>query len=189
MKPDPDLIPLNKVCTNTAFFSKKLYKIYLERSQGRIRKPSKRQQGIDPVIPLTPAPLKTKARSQQQIPASPQVTFASHQIQASRNRTAAEVLYTPRTKRHHVFRQESPSPTPLQDAPQLISLDSEEVEEAVRGGLARLELEDRSDSQSSDSISVSAELPKVKSRPKGGANDVWKFYEKSSDRHICIICK
>jgi hypothetical protein len=170
---------------NTAFFSKDLYIIYLEHPQGRIRKPSKRQQGLDPVIPLTPAPPKTKARSQQQIPVTPLLTsFASRQIQASRNQAAATVLFTPRTKHSFIPHHDSPSPTPFQEASQLIS-SSSEVEEEVRGGLERLELQ--SDSQSP--VSPLAKHPKVKSRPKGGAKDVWNFFEKSSEQNICIICK
>jgi hypothetical protein len=78
----------------------------------RIRKPSKRQQGIDPLLPITPARARA-APSAIPIPI-PHVSFALHQIQHSRNRVAAAVLFTPRAKQHHgPAHQYPPSPTPL----------------------------------------------------------------------------
>lgn len=181
--------------------------IHLDPSlpQGRIRKPSKRQLGTDTAAPLTPAP-PPKARSRlQNPPATPQPgSFASRRIQESRKKTAATVLFTPRTKQHqrHLSHsptpghQQPPSPCPFQASEETsqLALSDSEVEEEVRAGLEKLDLQPQSDDSAPDS--PPSNHPKVKTaktvktaRPKGGAKDVWNFYEKSSDRNICIICK
>jgi hypothetical protein len=172
-----------------------LIKISLD-IQGRIRKPSKRKEGIDPLLPITPA--------------RPLASFASRRIQGSQNRAAAAVLFTPR-KQHHgpvtgpANQYAPPSPTPhraqspLKTAFALSSNNSSDTEEEVRIELEKLDLRSQSGSQSrSGSSSRSgSQSPRAgphstqhkAQRPKGGASDVWKFFEKSSGRQTCIFCK
>jgi hypothetical protein len=69
----------------------------------------------------------------------------------------------------------------------------------VRIELEKLDLRSQSGSQSrSGSSSRSgSQSPRAgphstqhkAQRPKGGASDVWKFFEKSSGRQTCIFCK
>jgi len=127
------------------------------------------------------------------------MSFASRQIQGSQKRTAATILFTPRARQHHhphqvPAHQQPPSPTPLQSSRPPLSLSSNsspsgsELEDEVRIGLKRLDLKSRSGSQS-PRAGPHSKQPKITSRPKGGAKDVWTFYEKSSMRHTCILCK
>ena len=54
--------------------------------QSRIRKPSKRKEGVDPLLPITPArPPRTIP-----VPVAP-VSFSSRRIQGSQNRAAATI--------------------------------------------------------------------------------------------------
>lgn len=160
--------------------------------EGRTRKPSKRKEGIDPLLPITPA--------------RPPVSFASRRIQGSQNRAAAAVLFTPR-KQHHgpvpgpANQYPPPSPTPqrvqtpmeLNFTHTLSSNNSSDTEEEVRIELEKLDLHSQSGSQSrSGSQSPRAgphSTQRKAQRPKGGANDVWKFFEKSSARQTCAFCK
>jgi hypothetical protein len=161
--------------------------------QGRVRKPSKRKEGIDPLLPITPA--------------RPPVSFASRRIQNSQNRAAAAVLFTPR-KQHHgpvpgpASQYPPPSPTPqraqspLKSALALSSDNSSDTEDEVRVELEKLDLHSQSGSQSrscSQSPRAGPHSTQRKAakaqRSKGGANDVWKFFEKSSGRHSCEFCK
>lgn len=171
----------------------------------RVRKPSKRQQGLDPVVPLTPAPAP-RTKSRPQIPTTPlppaPSSFVSRQIHKSQNqfnRTAARVLFTPHAIRH-CAPQPLDSPTPSNEQPVHSLSDNpsgSEVEAEIGTGLRRLDLAQLS--SSSGSQSPRAGLPTVLSKApsrnislklKGGAADVWKFFEKSqSNRHICILCK
>jgi len=125
------------------------------------------------------------------------MSFASRQIQGSQKRTAATILFTPRARQHHhphqvPAHQQPPSPTPLQSSRPSLSSNSSpsgsELEDEVRIGLKRLDLKSRSGSQS-PRAGPHSKQPKITSRPKGGAKDVWTFYEKSSMRHTCILCK
>ena len=63
-----------------------LFNFFLDL-QGRIWKPSKQKDGIDPLLPITPA-------------RPPNISFASRCIQGSQNQAAAAVLFTPR-KQHY----------------------------------------------------------------------------------------
>jgi hypothetical protein len=186
-----------------------LLKISLDLPPRRIRQPSKRQQGLDPVVPLTPAPPKiTQQRQRQQLPKTPihpnhPSSFTARQIQQSQNRTAARVLFTPLATQqlHPHFAPPPPpaahlldSPTPLQRHVSTNQLGSD-VEDEVRAGLERLDLA-QSGSQSSGSGSQSpragphSKARKVPSKSKGGAQDVWTCYEKSeNNRHRCLFCK
>ena len=125
------------------------------------------------------------------------MSFASRHIQGSQKRTAATILFTPCVRQHHPVQvpahQQPPSPTPQPAKPPL-SLSSSsspsgsESEDEVRVGLKRLQLKPRSGSQSPRAGPHSKQHG-IASRPKGGAKDVWTFFEKSSVRHICILCK
>jgi hypothetical protein len=172
--------------------------------QGRIRKPSKRKEGVDPLLPITPArPPKTIP-----VPFAP-VSFASRRIQGSQNRAAAAVLFTPRAntaKQHHgpvpANQYPPPSPTPQRGQSPLksvLTLSSDnsppgsDIEDEVRIALEKLDLHSQSSSHSrSGSQSPRAGPHSTQhraQRPKGGANDVWKFFEKSSARTTCVFCK
>jgi hypothetical protein len=171
----------------------------------RVRKPSKRQQGLNPVVPLTPAPAP-KTKSHPQIPPKTPTTplppapssFVSHQIHKSQNRfnrTAARVLFTPHAIQHHAP-QTPDSPTPYSSNEQPVSLSDNpsgsEVEAEIGTGLKRLNLAPSSSSSGSQSPRAGphSKARIISSKPKGGAADVWKFFEKSeSNRHICILCK
>src|SRR5271156_5371015 len=160
----------------------------------RVRKPSKRQQGLDPVVPLTPAPApKTKSRPQipteistTPLPPPAPSSFVSRQIHKSQNqfnRTAARVLFTPHAIRHRAPQPlDSPTPYSSNEQPVLLSDNSgSEVEAEIETGLKRLNLAPSSSSSGSQSPRAG---PHSKARiiplkPKGGAADVWKFFEKS----------
>jgi hypothetical protein len=178
-----------------------LLKISLDLQAGsRIRKPSKRKEGVDPLLPITPA--------------RPPLTFASRRIQGSQNRAAAAVLFTPRARKQHhgpvpltANQYPPPSPTPQRalraQSPFKSTLasnnSSSDTEEEVRIELEKLDLHSQSGSQSqSGSRSRSgSQSPRAgphstqrkAQRPKGGANDVWKFFEKSSECSTCVFCK
>ena len=70
-----------------------------------------------------------------------------------------------------------------------------DTEDEVRTELEKLDLHSQSGSRSqSGSPSQSPRAgphstQRRVQRSKGGANDVWKFFEKSSGRHICLFCK
>jgi hypothetical protein len=165
-----------------------LIKISLDR-QGRIRIPSKRKEGIDPLLPITPA--------------RPPGSFASRRIQDSPNRAAAAVLFTPR-KHHGQFpgpANQYPPPSPMPQRAQsppknalaLSSNNSSDTEEEVRIELEKLDLHSQSGSQSrsgSQSPRTGPHSTQHKAqRPKGGAKDVWKFFEILSARQTCLFCK
>lgn len=175
--------------------------------QSRIRKPSKRQQGIDPLLPITPA----KVPKAIPVPL-PAVSFASRQIQGSQNRAAAAVLFTPHAKstarqhRGQVTANQYPpaSPTPLRTGSPLKSvltvsygtpptLAGSDIEDDMREGLERLDLHSRSRSQSRSGSESPRAGPhskhKVVKKPRSGAKDVWRFFENSSGRQKCLLCK
>lgn len=177
----------------------------------RVRKPSQRQQGIDPLAPLTPAPPKQPYRqrqTQKQVPKTPVPAFSSYQIQASRNQQAAAVLFTPRTPRTPRTRnqrgpipahQQHPSPTPHHVNPLVqptvfpVSGSGSDVEDEMRAGLERLNLEPLSSSGSSSPRAGRHSRPS-KARPiqpksKAKANDVWTFFEETGNQRKCSLCK
>lgn len=137
------------------------------------------------------------------------VSFASRQIQGSQNRAAAAFLFSPRTntaKRGPVpaTHYPPPSPTPLRIQSPLksvLALQSDnsslgsdsETEDEVRIGLEKINLRSQS-SQSGSEAESHAEVHSKQHRapkPRGGAQDVWKFFEKlsGSERHKCLFCK
>ena len=177
-------------------------KLYL----GRVRKPSQRQQGIDPLAPLTPAPPKQHRHQhqvQQQIPKTPvPATFAFRQIQASQNKRAAAVLFTPCTpnQRGQVpARQQHPSPTPysahspVQSNVLPVSGSGSNVEDNVRAGLERLNLQPNSSSGSqSPCAGPHSRQPRarpVQPKTKGKADDVWTFFEETGNKRKCTLCQ
>jgi hypothetical protein len=117
---------------------------------------------ITPARPKAPKPKAQPAKSKPKTPAAP-FTFASCQIEASRNKRSAAVLFTP-YKHHagvgHSVNEPQPSPTlqpaarlatrPAQNVvPQLGSedLSDDDVEEQLQEGLHRLNFGSGSDSQ------------------------------------------
>ena len=63
------------------------------------------------------------------------------------------------------------------------------MEDEVRAGLEKLNLQPRSSSGSqSPRAGPHSKLAKVQ-RTKGGAKDVWHFYEKTGPERVCILCK
>ena len=165
----------------------------------RIRKPSKRLQEIDPLAPITPARPKP-TRRQQPAPTTPvcptghpHVTFASRQIQSSQNRLAAAVLFTPHgnNRSGHQAPQNQPlsSPTPHRSAQQPATGSGSDVEDGIRAEMRRLELGLSSSSDSGAPRAGPHSKEKNLSRPRGGAKDVWSFFEKGFGRHTCILCK
>jgi len=175
---------------------------FIVEPQTRIRKPSKRLLELDPLAPITPARPKAKGRQKDPAPVTPALlpptSFASRQIQASQNRLAATVLFTPRrghpgSQQH----QQPPSPTPYRFQPPLISAppslssDASDLEDEVRAGLQRLDLQPHSSSGSqSPDAGPHSKVKKAASKPRGGAKDVWEFFKKSetSQRHTCELC-
>jgi hypothetical protein len=177
------------------------FKISLDL-QGRIRKPSKRKEGVDPLLPITPA------RPPKTIPPPPG-PFASRRIQGSQNRAAAAVLFTPRKHQGPVPANQFPPPSPTPQRAQSplktgftlsSNNSSSDTEDEVRIQLEKLDLHSQSGNSGSQSSSRSkspSQSPRAGphstqrrvQRPKGGANDVWKFFEKSSGRHTCVFCK
>ena len=128
------------------------FKISLDL-QGRIRKPSKRMEGVDPLLPITPA------RPPKTIPPPPPGPFASRRIKGSQNQAAAAVLFTPH-KQHHgpvpANQYPPPSPTPQRAQSPLktgftLSFDnsSSDTEEEVRIELEKLDLRSQSSNSSS----------------------------------------
>jgi hypothetical protein len=117
---------------------------------------------ITPARPKAPKPKAQPAKSKPKTPAAP-FTFASRQIEASRNKRSAAVLFTP-YKHHagvgHSVNEPQPSPT-LQPAAQLATcpaqnvvpqlgsedLSDDNVEEQLQEGLHRLNFGSGSDSQ------------------------------------------
>jgi hypothetical protein len=117
---------------------------------------------ITPARPKAPKPKAQPAKSKPKTPAAP-FTFASRQIEVSRNKRSAAVLFTP-YKHHagvgHSVNEPQPSPTlqpaarlatrPAQNVvPQLGSedLSDDDVEEQLQEGLHRLNFGSGSDSQ------------------------------------------
>jgi hypothetical protein len=175
----------------------------------RVRQPSKRQQGLDPVVPLTPAPPKITQQRQKQVPKTPTYpsSFTSRRIQQSQNRTAARVLFTPlatqqlrpgftpaRTAAAPAHLPDSPTPLQRRQQPVLSNQSGSDVEDEVRAGLEDLNLA-RSGSQSSGSGPQSpragphSKARKVPSKSRS-AQDVWTCFEKlENNRHRCLFCK
>ena len=183
-----------------------LSKFVLE-PQGHIRKPFKRLQAVDPLAPITPVPLKTKVQRQQRgNPKTPvpMNKFTTRQIQGSQNQTAARVLFTPRANQQHPrtghipASQPPPSPTPLRahqplptSSPDSSSSHSE-AEDRLRVRLERLNLQPQSASGSQSPRAGPHSKPTrvpVKPKTRGGAKDVWHFFEKESECHTCILCR
>ena len=106
------------------------------------------------------------------------------------------MLFTPR--RQHMrsgptsIPQQPPSPTPQRTptSPILPSPTGLDVEEDVRAGLERLDLEPRSSSGSqSPRAGPHSKQAKIRAKSKGGAQDVWSFIEKTAQHRTCILCK
>ena len=154
------------------------------------------------MVPLTPAP-PPKTKSRHQIPTTPvppaPSSFVSRQIQRSQNRfnqTAARVLFMPHAIRHSAPQPpDSPTPHPSHEQPVYSLSDNmsgSEVENEIGTGLRRLDIAKSSSSSGSQSPRAGphSRARNIPFKPKGGAKDVWKFFEKSqSNRHICILCK
>lgn len=183
-----------------------IFSKFIVEPQTRVRKPSKRLLEIDPLAPITPARPKAKGRQQNPAPITPTplppTSFASRRIQASQNQLAATVLFTPRHHHGHPGsrqQQQPPSPTPyrisqppLIHAPSSPSSNASDLEDEVRAGLQKLDLQHESSSGSQSSHAQPySKVKKAAPRPRGGAKDVWAFFEKSesSHRHTCAFCK
>ena len=128
----------------------------------------------------------------------PPSSFVSHQIQQSQNRLAARVLFPPNaTQRQRQGVHFTPTPAHQPESSTLLQRPSNEtdsdVEPEVRAGLERLDLSNSSSSQSgsqSPRAGPHSKTRNIHSKPKGGAKDIWSFYEKSeTNRHRCIFCK
>ena len=168
----------------------------------RVRKPSQRQQGLDPLAPLTPAPPKKHQRQRPENPPKTPVptTFASRQ-------RAAAILFTPRTPHtphirnprsrvpHQPFSTLQSTHPQVQVANTILSNSSSDsdIEDNVRAGLARLNLEPRSSSGSQSpragSHSKQARIPPKAKGKDREAKDVWTFFEKTDDKRHCILCQ
>ena len=184
-------VALNPEATSmySTLYINSLIKISLDL-QGCIWKPSKRKEGVDPLLPITPA--------------RPPVSFSSRRIQGSQNQAAAAVLFTPRKQQHHgpaPNQYPPPSPTPQQPLTLSSNNSSSGTEDEVRIELEKLDLHSWTGSQSRSGSRSRSCSPSPHTRPhstmtqhklqrpKGGANDVWKFFDKSSERHTCVFCK
>ena len=154
------------------------------------------------MAPLTPAPPKRQPRRQENPMKTPVPTaFVSRQIQGSQNRRAAAVLFTPCTPqtqnpRVRVLNQPSPTPQsiypPIQRQPTVLSRSSSDsdIEADVREGLIRLNLEPRSSSGSqSPRAGRHSKQARALPKAKGGAKDVWTFFEKVDNKCNCILCQ
>ena len=100
----------------------------------------------------------------------------------------------PRGKDREVPLNQPSSPTPYQPARQstLLATGSplgSDVEDEVRVGMERLELQSSSSSGSGLPRAGPHSKQKNTSRPRGGAKDVWSFFEKGLGRHTCMLCK
>ena len=160
------------------------------------------------MAPLIPAPPRKRQRPRQpNLPKTPVPTtgtFASRQIQASRNRRAATVLFTPRPRhtpyiqnpRGQLPNQPSPTPqsrttsSPAQPFFSSISGSSSDTEDDVtRVGLERLILEPSS-SSGSQSPRAGHHSKQARVPPKvKGAEDVWTFFEEAGNERNCILCQ
>ena len=64
----------------------------IDLDPGHVLKPSKQKEGVNPLLPITPArPPRTIP-----VPVAP-VSFSSHRIQGPQNRAAATILFTSRS--------------------------------------------------------------------------------------------
>ena len=130
----------------------------IDLDPGHVRKPSKRKEGVDPLLPITPARFPRTIP----VPVAP-VSFSSRCIQGSQNRAAATILFTPRshantTKQHrgplpaNQFPPLSPTPqrgqSPLKSVLALSSNNNSDTEDEVRKELEKLDLQSQSGSQS-----------------------------------------
>jgi hypothetical protein len=139
---------------------------------------------MDPVVPLTPGKPKHQAPPG---PVTPLAAFTKPQ-----HHHAAAVLFTPRKQQGqtHVT-QSQPSPTPKSSIPsfplrQSVDLSSDDSLGGVPEGIQRLDL-----AQSDSSISHSSETgthEQKKKKKKGGALDVWHFFNKEGSESICKFC-
>ena len=92
----------------------------------------------------------------------------------------------------------SPTPTPHQTTPTPVLLpkshsgspsdSGSDLENEVRAGLKRLELQPQCGSRS-QSPHAGPHSRQRALRPRGGAKDVWVFFEKVSGWHPCLVCK
>ena len=172
--------------------------ILIESDAPRARKPSKRAQQIDPLLTITPAKSPAKAKGSV-VPSTP---FAAQQIQGAQNRRAAALLFMPHAVLHPSLgparlRPLSPSPVPVPDhstsplAPG-DSSDSDSLEDEVRDGIKKINLVATAcfGSGSKSPCTGPHSKQRVTSlKPRGGAKDVWSFFEKSDKHHNCILCK
>ena len=173
-----------------------VYTLFFKKFLGpksRVHQPSKRLQEIDPLAPLTPAPPKTKQRKKP-VSKTPIPPFATHQIHGSQNQRAAAMLFTPH--RQHMragptsIPQQPPSPTPQRTPTSsiLLSPTGSDVEEDIRAGLEKLDLQPRS-SLGSQSPWAGPHSKQIRAKTKPGAPDVWSFIEKTAQHRTCILCK
>ena len=118
------------------------------------------------------------AKSNPKTPAAPVSIFAARQIEASRNKQSATLLFTPHKRRGTQIRfahEQQPSPT-RQHAPRNLpsqlgsSNDDSDVEEELAEGLGRLDFHAGSDSDShSDAQSPSGAQPPSGAQLPSGA--------------------
>jgi hypothetical protein len=170
---------------------------------------------VDPLEPITPARPK-KGKSHPPLKPTPAVppTFATQQVQNSQNRRAATVLFTPRPKpsgNEPLARERQPSPTPQSIQPPVHSSldpasefvphdissagtgnDSSDDSEPLETVIQALDIHSHSHRSSSGSPRAgphSTQRKKTHFKPRGGAKDVWSFYERSLGRQICKLCQ
>ena len=143
-------------------------------------------------------------------PAKKPVTpFVAQQVQTAQNQQAAALLFTPHVVPRPSFdfsvprallgpsrlRQVSPSPLAHRSASPLApddSSDSDSVEEELGDGLKKINLTAAvrpSPKSKSPRAGPHSKQRGTAAKPKGGARDIWAFFEKSDGRHNCILCK
>ena len=117
--------------------------------QSCICKPSKQQQGVDPLLSITPAQPKVPKKIPV-LPPPDTLSFASHWIQGSQNPAAAAILFTSHAKHHTpVTAHHYMSPTPPQADSFILptgnsSNNSSDTKDDVRIGLQKLNLHSQS---------------------------------------------
>ena len=138
---------------------------------------------------------------QRQVPKTPvSSTFAARQIQSAQKKKAAAILFTPhaphqgRSQVHTYQSQASPTPHYPHQTPESPILSStsrdSDVEVDVRVSLEKLNLERRSSSGlQSPCAGPHSKQAKVRVQTKGGAKDVWTFFDKTAQHRTCILCK
>jgi hypothetical protein len=171
---------------------------------------------LEPITPARPKKGKSHPPLKPVTLAATPSTFATQQVQNSQNQRAATVLFTPRPKQRAneaLTRERQPSPTPQSIQPPVHSSlhpasefvphdipsagtgnDSSDDSEPLETALQALDIRSHSRCSSSGSSSPragphSTQRKKTRLKPRGGAKDVWTFYEKSLGRQVCTLCK